>query len=275
MALSYLSNNVIEGLVTDTKPTTNVTIGTIFIETNYIYRRAFRWTGTSWVPLSENTYDALRNKTCTGEYFIMNGNYGSGLFESVTALFGAGSTGFSNDNTDGHNRYYGTGTSGAGAKNGRASNTDAWRRKWKPRIYFTSKVFSSTTNAATFIGFASVSNGTNLHATAPLPSQHGIGIAMLTNQANFQIVHNDGDASATLINTGVAKDNVPRSCEIWTDDTNWYVAFEGDTTGVRTISTNIPAQTQALYATWGILTNDTTDRFLYLYKMVGQTSNSP
>lgn len=271
MALTYKSNNIIEGLITDTKPTSNIAIGTIFIETNYTYPRAFRWNGTSWIVLTERGFDILRNKSVvSGEFFIRNGANGSGLFTALGTVFGAGAVGYGEDDDDSSYRYYGTGTAGAGTINGRATGSGGWKRKWKPQIYFISKVYDNTTATSTFVGLASVDNGTNLHATAPLPSQHGIGVGMLTNQSNYQIMHNDGDASATLVDTGVAKGTTALSCEIWTDDTNWYVSLEGDTSAPRTISTNIPAQTQALYATWGILTNDTTDRYFYIYKFAGQ-----
>lgn len=276
MAITYKSNGVIEGLVSDVKPTTNIQIGTIFIETNYVTPRTFRWNGTSWNILVENGFGALRNKTIISEFYIRNGSFGSNHFESLNAVFGAGSTGWTSaDTTDGNYRYYGTGVAGAGSKQGRATSSNGFLRKWKPRLYSVRKVLSSTTNVGSFVGFASVGDGTNLHATAPLPSQSGIGVGYTTDKANYQIISNDGSASCTFTNTNLAKDTTVRAIEIWSDDTNWYVIIEGANSGLPyTISSGIPAQTTGLYATWGILTNDTTDRYFYLYKMATQI-NTP
>lgn len=211
-----------------------------------------------------DVYEELKIKKITGEFFIRDGAYGSGMFTALAAVIGTDA--FGNDATDFVYRYYQTGAV-SGNKAGRAISTTIFTRKFKPRFYSVFKLFSATTNHAIFIGLASANDGTSVHATTPINAMSGIGVAVTTDKANFQIVHNDGTSGCTFIDTGVAKSTAVKSIEVWSDDVNWFASFDGGAT--QTISTDMPAQTTGMYGVWHNLTNEASAKFLYIYKILG------
>lgn len=220
--------------------------------------------------LVRDLYEEMKTRTQVGEVDIQDAGWGSGMFVTQPTFIG-NNTGWGDD-ADGLYRYYGTGTT-SGTKAGNITTSNIFRRQFKPHLFFIFKLFSSTTNHAMFIGLSSVNTAAETHATAPLANISGIGLVVLTNQANYQIAHNSGGATATLVNTGIAKGTTIKSCEIKNanNDSTWaWNLNDGEASG--TITTNVPAETTDLYATWHNINASTTDHYLYLYKMLGKVS---
>lgn len=220
--------------------------------------------------LVRDLYEEMKTRTQVGEVDIQDARWGSGMFTNQPTFIG-NNTGWADD-SDGLYRYYGTGTT-SGTKAGNVTTSNIFRRQFKPHLYFIFKLYNSTTNHAMFIGLSSVNTAAETHATAPLANISGIGLVVLTNQANYQIAHNSGGASATLVDTGIPKGTIIRSCEIKNpnNDSNWqWNLNNGEASG--TITTNVPAETTDLHATWHNINASTTDLYLYLYKMLGKVT---
>lgn len=218
---------------------------------------------------NHNEFDIAKNRReIINEFNIGDGTYGSGFMNVITAI--GSDNGYADDTTDYLARYYGTAAttgSKAGAVTGNGTSSGDWAvRKYLPRMFSTFKLYGTTTNHAIFIGFTASLNGSEVHATAPLNTIAGIGVAVTTDKANYQIVHSSGAGACTFVDTGIAKDTAVRTIEIWTDDTNWYARFDKGLTHV--ITTNMPAQTTAMCTAWHNLTNDNVTQYLYLYRLI-------
>ena len=222
------------------------------------------------VRIVRDLYEEMKTRTQVGEIDIQDARWGSGMFTNQPVAIG-NSTGWTDDG-DGLYRYYGTGTT-ANTKTGNHTTSNIFRRQFKPHIYFIHKILSNTTNTGMFIGLTSSNTHAELSATAPLANLSGIGLVVLTSQANYQIASNSGGATATLTNTGISKSTAIRSFEIKNpnDDGNWLVNLNnGEYIG--TITTTVPAQTTDLFASWGLINTDTVDRYLYIFKILGKVT---
>ncbi len=215
-------------------------------------------------------YQVMKTKTIVGELDVQDAAWGSGMFTKIAAAIG-NSQGSGSDS--GVYRYYGTGTT-SGTKTGNVTSNAVFRRQWKPHFYCVFKAPTTTTNFACFIGMSTVTDASELHITAPLPTPViGIGLYVATNLSNIQIASNDGTSTATLIDTGKAKTELSawRSIEISNpaDDGNWLINYDNGSY-TTTVTSDVPAQSTAMYGNWHAVNNTTTDMYLYIGKLMGK-----
>lgn len=238
----------------------------VIIPDNITSNRTFNLVDRSTVLGDQ--YEEMKQRVIVGELDVMDRTWGSGPF---TASSQAGANNGSGSDADGLYAYFGTAAT-TGSKAGGWNNHDAFRRDMRPHLFSWFKILDDPADIAIFIGFSSVSDQSEIHATEPLNAMSGIGLAVLPGQANFHIVHNDGSGTCSKIDTLIAKTATVKSFEVknggntasWTVDLNNGEYFNSG------INTDVPAETTGLYANYDILTNTNATEYLYIYKMLAK-----
>lgn len=237
MALTYHGARIIRGVSTDTKPTTNLPVNYIFIETDT--RAVHYWDGTSWLFLNTGISPS---RTIAGRTV---GNYaigaGASSWGALVSLVQAGSApGFTPIAIgDGSKGARFTPAASIGAKSGLKTATQITFRGWNPRVKLK---FRMNNNADSRMYFGFNSSGNDNTGDDPYNAATGICFGKIDSavNTNFVIMHND-TVGATVLDTVAAADNSLHQIQIRADDANarWLWSFDN---GAETaITTDIPA----------------------------------
>ena len=272
MAIKYKSNNVIEGLAADTKPTTNIAVGSIFRTTDTGIFSTFDGSSTWHEEITATQSQTMTNKTMVAQSNSFSeiaqspltkrwGGYQpaagataatvgtlSGLLAQHSPT-GAGTNTNTFDTTEGVLVNLATAAT-ANQNAGLVSPTGGvgiGRRLFGLKARIRSKVDTVAGSVSRFyFGFTSAT-ALPLTDTPLATTDSGIIVGFTSADTNYQIRHNDGSTSVTTTQvTGpVAKDTAFHTIQIdWTASGNITVIFDGVS---HTISTDLPLTTANLY----------------------------
>jgi hypothetical protein len=226
-----ISNGVLSGLSTDTKPVSPA--GYEFIETD-----------TGDEHLSDGTYWWIKTLGPLSAKKIgiypagVTNTVGLGLFSTMVGGTSAGSQSFALDTTNG--RYLGavTGTT-TGTKGGVRAAGPLFLRPYNPRFRIRFSV-TDTTAVTLYIGFFPVAEPTG---TAPMDTgSQGVLFGLNNfNTTNFVVMHNDNAGTTIADSTGTAIDTGLHTLKLVADDANVRYSWSLDGGAYTHITGNIPA----------------------------------
>jgi len=148
------------------------------------------------------------------------------------------------DTTEGLAATY---TSGASAGNQAGQKVDRLYtiRNFNPSFKLNWKTDEAGANIRFFAGWV---DSTTLigNSDDPLNAINGFGVAMVTSQANYRILSNDGVGATSPTDTGVVKDTGWHSIELWADANSNSFYWSIDSATPIQKNTEIPAATTSL-----------------------------
>jgi hypothetical protein len=261
MTLTYKSGWNIQGLSTDTKPTTNLPAGYKFFETDT--KSTYTWDGTTWA-LSYLNYlggkDGWFQPNSSGAAAAVGGMW-LGLSVAITTGIQTGSA-VSYDSTDGVSWNYIAGAT-INSQHGLRVNTHT-ERDFAPQIEFKVKL-GQTTNSRVFMGWRGASAAPAVGAD-PTPSLNGVLFGFDSGvDGNWHIYQNNGSAtsdSTTIPNVAAADTSTHYFGLRATGSTFQYSYARGTWTN---ISTAIPSGTSLLGTYWWIENLDANVRNFKVY----------
>ena len=148
------------------------------------------------------------------------------------------------DTTDGLTATFTTAASG-GSQGGLNRALLYTTRQWNPYFMLRFKLDEAGANIRFFAGFTSATAviGNN---DDPLNALSGFGIGILTTQANYRILSNDGVGATVSADSGVAKDTNYHTFELWADENGTRFLWSIDNSTPSAVSSEIPASTTSL-----------------------------
>jgi hypothetical protein len=223
MAIINLGNEIYAGLSTDTKPTTGIPAGAMFIETNT--GSIFVWNGSSWVASAGGSVTASSTTTFTNKDITYKDNN----LENVATLYHmresglvcVGTTTMINSGllyltanslpttptyvSDTNGRYV-TKSAGTGNTIGTYTATYITTRALNPRLRGSMGFGTLAASADARMYFGFITAVTNSASDTPMATtDSGVLIGARTTDANFQVFNNDGTGAIVVTDTGVAK----------------------------------------------------------------------
>lgn len=263
MTIIDAGNGTYYGLSSDTKGTSGIAAGSLFIETDT--RNIFAWNTifSKWQRIhspyypSSGRYSGRRPGSGT-----TNANSGDGLFigciQGSNGTFASGAT-----STDG---WRGNHASGATASNRAgwlcAGGSSITMRFFNPRLKFRFRLNqANSANNRLYFGFIDT---TQPAAATPMgdtfcDGKHAFCLGYRTTDTGWMIIHNNATATATYDAAGLpAIDTNAHTFEVWASDSapNFQWSFDGG--AVNTVSTTIPSSTQPLFVYMILETTTTT-----------------
>jgi hypothetical protein len=261
MTVVPIMNGVLSGLSTDTKPASPV--GYQFYENDkgdIHFSDGTYWWLTSLGALSNKRIGIGPNGAAVSA--------GTGMFSSLTQATGHANTFNGVDSTNG--RYFQAITgSTSGTKGGyRFALANFTMRIWNPRTRVRFSTISPTISRA-YIGIGTP----NVEPTGddPLNAQSGVLFGMITTNANYVIMHNDGTGATVIDDTGVPKDTTVREIKIVADNASSRFSWSLNAGPYTHITTEIPASTTSLTFVYQNETNEAVSKSLGLYNVFGQS----
>lgn len=295
MTVVYLGDGIYKGLSGDTKPTSGVSTGAIFIETDT--KKLFTFSGGSWTDEALTIYaDDLQDVVITsplykqvigydGQNFVnidtapaQDYTYKAGEWYPIASsdlaigiisdnLTADGTITRSNDAT-GRSTKFETGAADT-VTVGLRQTTSYYRREFNSRFLARYQCLTCNSNTRVFYGFSSSS--TALATDTPFDSGvSGIVVAIRVADngtgVTMKVLHNDSSGSTVVADTGINHDsNSSRhSIEIALSSTNAKVYVDGQLT--NTITSDLPATTTDLFPHWEVQRNGGSAKSMQVYK---------
>jgi len=234
MTLTPLGNGQYTALSTDTRPT-GIAVGTLIYETDT--RITWIYQGSSiWVPVRSVISPILSGR----KYGYMMSYGGSLRLDGFGATMTASTTAATATNQSSSTRgWYSQFPSGVSGTSVAGSRMSSFLLRTANPLYRFRGAFNQTANVRGYIGF--VANSADISGDSWMDSKSGIVFGFRSTDTTFQIIRNDGSATATYVDTTIPLDTVVRTIEILADDVNtrWGWRING---GVTTwYTTAVPA----------------------------------
>lgn len=198
-------------------------------------------TGTIWTDKISNLLWAVK----FGTFYACSATYADSASGLLTNATTTGSLSLASlDTSNGRATVF---TSGASAGNQAGFRTPAnWTiRKFNPTFKITWSIDEAGANVRFYAGFADFSTIVG-NTDDPLNAQSGFGIGILTTQANYRILSNDGVGATVSADSGIAKDTGVHTFEAWADENGTRFLWSIDGSTPAAVSADIPAQTTTL-----------------------------
>jgi hypothetical protein len=182
-----------------------------------------------------------------------------GLGLAITAATGQAASA-SQVPTAGMGRYWMYTTGAVSGDNAGGHTSNVLMRSHNPYMSFRFR-HNQTSNVRGWFGFTS-DGGNSPTGDTYADSKSVFLFGWLSGGTNYQIIHNDGSASATYVDTGVALSTSLRTVELWGDEAagGWKWSINSGT--VNTITTGTPASGTVLGIVWEIETSETVAKTL-------------
>jgi hypothetical protein len=183
--------------------------------------------------------NTLKGVTQVGSKRVTGGFAGTNTSNDWALGQGTTTSGTTSDglDNDGCYRQLNTGTT-SGTLAGKRK-TQFWARRNFNSLLEIIFTLTATTNARFYAGFkdstTAITNDNN-----PLNNDSGVLIGFRDTDTNWQLIRNDGSATETFTDLGIAKDTTTRTIRISLSATNIIVQFTGLTPD-QTLTTVIPA----------------------------------
>lgn len=260
--------NKFQGLYSDTKPV-NVPVNSIFEELdtgdNLIYDGTYWWVKEIG-PFSQRKIG----------YWTWGNNVvgGTGHFNNLTAATNPGTQTQAIDTTNGRYQNCISGIV-AGNKGGyRNATTFLFNRSFNPKLRFKLKLVQAT-NARYYFGFLGGGSIPELTGDSPLDNLSGflLGVMPTTSTTNWTLCYNNGAATSTLVNTGIAFDTTTiNDIRLAADEANTRFSWSLNGNAYTHVVSPavIPASTTALSLVMSCETSSTTAANFQLFTAFAQ-----
>jgi hypothetical protein len=258
MALLYKAGNLITGLSSDTKPTTNLPVGYAFLETDTLLR--YHWDGALWRVI------AATASTVGKKYSTYHGYAGNTDGFLALLCTNDGAQGRTTAEADGLAvNWLATATTGSKAGFHCTSGAATTYRSWNPRIKVRQKI-SATANTVYYVGWSSTNAA--LTGDNPLDNLSGFVFGKRTADTNWFIIKNDGDATQDVVDTGVAVSTAIHTVELVCDNANSKIGWSVNGAAFTYETTEIPAATTGLWYVATCETEENVAKTLSMYYFI-------
>lgn len=227
---SVISNNVVAG-----NRTGGILRGAITLGSLKIFNNAGEIEPSLTIPAFESDYPSITGTLSPGNSSTIT----TGLWVGATAT----GTQSSQVLTGGLSRRQAA-AGAIGDNAGWRQTLGTSRRAWGSEYYCRFALSHTSTDLRTFFGLCSSS-------AAPtgddwLNALSGIGLSVISTNANFRLGKNDGTGATVFIDTGVATDTAVHYFRIIADDANSRWGWSFDSTSPTWETADIPASTTSL-----------------------------